>query len=429
MSNIDTAKLKSGVNLIDLASKYTTLNRESPREYSGPCPKCGGSDRFHCTETTWFCRNCNPLGNGKAHDVISLLQWAEGLTFVDACHALSSGYTPTVTHARPAAQAHPVNAWNEQYQIAEARKAHSTLIGQRTDEARAALVYLQGRTIDLTTINAFKIGVRQSSLPGTWDKAKNLLTYPKQASISLPWFDQSGALIAVKYRFLADHTYTNVGGKMVTNNKTSKGNFSGHVFGWQAIKGPDVVDTLIICEGEMNCLSIWQAGNGTIDTLSTGTESMIEHLPQPVIDLAQRYRNVIVWADRREVARAAAAALPGAASMRSHVTPSYPKGMDANDTLKAGLLSDLLVGMVAKIEAAQPAIEPSSEGYTVPETTICNQYAPDGVGDIFGYIGKDIDAGLATEIELAAANEGWAANIVRTGTDTWRVMQIVFSVN
>lgn len=356
---IDTKQIKQTINLIDLAGRYTELHRESPKEFSGVCPKkpeCPSTDdSFHVKSDMFFCRKCYPLGNNKPHDAIAFLQWVEGKTFVDACNALTGDYRPIVTQARPAVKDAQQREWNEANQRQQAMRAHNALIAQKADEARAALTYLYSRGVNLDTAKAFKIGVRMTSLPGAWDSKTNLFTYPRQIAISLPWFDQSGALVAVKYRFLADHTYTDIDGRQRTNNKTSKGNFTGHVFGWQAIAGPGKVDTLVICEGELNALSIWQAGSGHVDVLSTGTESMIAHLPQPVIDLAKQYKRVIVWADRGTLADSAALAID-AASMRSPMIDGYPKGADANDLLKMGKLGALLDAMLQRLAPSTHAV-------------------------------------------------------------------------
>lgn len=53
-------------------------------EYHGPCPVCGGTDRFHVWPEqdggTFWCRVC-----GKGGDLIEYYRWAEGLSYRDAC--------------------------------------------------------------------------------------------------------------------------------------------------------------------------------------------------------------------------------------------------------------------------------------------------------------------------------------------------------
>lgn len=69
-------------------------------EWHGPCPVCGGKDRFHfwperpstgnCTVPgVWGCRVCD-----KSGDAISFVMFAEGLSFKDACKRLDQKIEP-----------------------------------------------------------------------------------------------------------------------------------------------------------------------------------------------------------------------------------------------------------------------------------------------------------------------------------------------
>jgi phage/plasmid primase-like uncharacterized protein len=55
-------------------------------QLEGPCPVCGGTDRFFVTpkKNVWGCRHCE-----KGGDVISLVQHVEGINFIDAVEMLS----------------------------------------------------------------------------------------------------------------------------------------------------------------------------------------------------------------------------------------------------------------------------------------------------------------------------------------------------
>lgn len=85
MQKIDTDTLKNSVDLRHLASQYTALRgREGAREWYGPCPKCGGKDRFHVTQTGFFCSYCHGKRSLK-HDAIEFIEWVEGLDFRAVC--------------------------------------------------------------------------------------------------------------------------------------------------------------------------------------------------------------------------------------------------------------------------------------------------------------------------------------------------------
>jgi DNA primase len=78
------------MNLLDLLSSDTSLRKVAATyggEYVGPCPWCGGEDRFRVWPDTdpprYWCRVCERRG-----DAIQYLRDREGLTFRQACERL-----------------------------------------------------------------------------------------------------------------------------------------------------------------------------------------------------------------------------------------------------------------------------------------------------------------------------------------------------
>ena len=61
-----------------LAQDSHPLRRESADSWCGPCPKCGGVDRFVVKGERWWCRQCEPRGG----DAIDYLRRARGLTYL-----------------------------------------------------------------------------------------------------------------------------------------------------------------------------------------------------------------------------------------------------------------------------------------------------------------------------------------------------------
>jgi hypothetical protein len=86
---VDRAKQ---VDIRDVAGRYTTLKRATSIECVGPCPFCGGRDRFgvNTRKQVWNCRGCDQGG-----DVVALVQHVEGLSFREAVERLSG------EHAEP----------------------------------------------------------------------------------------------------------------------------------------------------------------------------------------------------------------------------------------------------------------------------------------------------------------------------------------
>jgi len=343
-TTIDTSSVKQSIDLRELAARFTELRSASgDNELCGPCPKCGGNDRFHCEADWFFCRQCHP----KRGDAIAFVMWIDGVDFKSAVALLTNAPMPTTSPTKRT-RAAKANEWNEPAQRAKVLSNHSALVDGKVSQAHACIAYLESRGINKTAINVFKLGVRSIHPPAAFDYGKNEESYPMQRALVLPWFNHDGALMCIKYRFLESHTYTDLHGKERTENKTGRGSPIGQAFGWQALQGPDACPVLIITEGEMNALSIWQASGGVADVLSTGSESTTAILPSSVIEIAKQYRHKIVWADKGSIADAAALSID-AASMRS------PNGQDANDLLQADKLEKMLKAMFRRLGVERPA--------------------------------------------------------------------------
>jgi DNA primase len=57
----------------------------------GPCPVCGGTDRFgvNIKKQMFYCRKCDVGG-----DVITFVRHVDGCTFKEAVNLLTGGHTP-----------------------------------------------------------------------------------------------------------------------------------------------------------------------------------------------------------------------------------------------------------------------------------------------------------------------------------------------
>ncbi len=76
--------VKASTDVYALASTRTKLRKIAAHEYAGPCPICGGRDRFHVDTKTqrWMCSHC--AGRETWQDVIALEQFLTGARFADA---------------------------------------------------------------------------------------------------------------------------------------------------------------------------------------------------------------------------------------------------------------------------------------------------------------------------------------------------------
>ena len=74
------------VNIGDIA-RERGLKLDRKGDYAGPCPRCGGTDRFSISarKGVFICRQCQPKGGGGA---IALAMFLDGIGFREAVEVL-----------------------------------------------------------------------------------------------------------------------------------------------------------------------------------------------------------------------------------------------------------------------------------------------------------------------------------------------------
>lgn len=146
---------------ISLAGLLKKASSTSSGEYAGPCPWCGGTDRFRCwpdhpsgaTGGRFLCRACGRQGDGLA-----FLMEHDGLSYPEACRHF--GTTPT---SRPA-KTRQVEPWTPKAVVLPGEKwiTRATAFVDRCAAALAAggpgLGYAMSRGLTLGTCAALKIG-------------------------------------------------------------------------------------------------------------------------------------------------------------------------------------------------------------------------------------------------------------------------------
>lgn len=315
------------VNLVELASRYTALRRETPTEFSGSCPKCGGADRFHCTATWFFCRQCH----SERADAIGFLRWlTPGLTFADAVLRLTGGASMPALPARPQARPQAPQAALQPAQDGVWKRKARELVDAAHDrlcwqpDGAPGREYLLRRGIKPVTWVAFGIGFRLDvPVPGTAGKRR-------APAIVLPWQTAQGNVYGIRYRFLEPQD-----GHKITSERLS--DFTGRFYGDVL---PPESRTLVLREGEINAMSIAQVFP-KLDVRSIGSESATLSAAQ--VDWVNRFQEVILWVDKPAKARSLLSALP-----RAHAIAT---AQDANDMLQAGTLGAFLAA--ARYEACK----------------------------------------------------------------------------
>jgi DNA primase len=342
LPRIDTAQIKSSVDMIDLASHYTPLRRESRREMSGPCPLCkDGKDCFHVhVDGWWFCRKCHP----KRGDVIEFVQMHEGLDFVAACESLANRTLREAPPVKPKPKPE-VQRWDtERWQLRAWNIMNSAAEALDAPEGEPGRQYLQRRGISEHTWRVFVLGYSRTSPP--WDKENKRWT--GGPSITIPYLrHDDDRIMAVRYRRIdpSEDRYINKAGS------------NGKLFGLHLVD-PNA-PTLVIVEGELNAISIWQESHDLgISVVSTGSQTPSEQTLKAVRWLSEKFQHCIVWCDTPD------SALKIRAAVKSHrVKPlQSPKvddqKVDANDMLQSGVLRAF---MERKLLGERPPLQQAKE--------------------------------------------------------------------
>ena len=142
-SDVERAKatpIESEINL-----RGYQLKRQGP-ELVGPCPICGGTDRFaiHTRKQCWHCRGCQ-----KGGDVVSLVQHLDGIEFPAAIEVLTG--TANVPIRKPAAV--PIDRGRDQaYEARQLRLAETIWRAAQAPLPIDALAYFAWRKINIKDV-------------------------------------------------------------------------------------------------------------------------------------------------------------------------------------------------------------------------------------------------------------------------------------
>lgn len=125
-------------DLLATAVTYGAVLKRTGREHVGPCPACGGVDRFSVnpSKNAWNCR-----GHSGGHGAIGMVMHIAGLSFSETCEALTGEPNPTTNRPARPLSAEEQAARNRQRidaeRASEARRAQE--VAYQEDTTRAAL--------------------------------------------------------------------------------------------------------------------------------------------------------------------------------------------------------------------------------------------------------------------------------------------------
>ena len=318
---MDAQTIRQTYDLLTLASQHTQL-KKAGRYHVGACPFCGGTDRFTLKPTNdgwrWHCRHC---GDDKYRDAIDFVMRLDGSDFKTALRKLGGDVQINATRQQQPARK-KIELPTEEWQAAGLRLITEYAHRLTADEdAQLAREYLMMRGLHYGTWDAWLLGYTVAN---------------GRPAITIPWMDTNGvdeALYAVKYRYV-DEPAKNDKGQRYSMLKGSK----QFLFGLQHIL--DIDDTLVLVEGEINAMSIWQCLPSRVSVVSMGSQSYSE--PKVLQILARKYKRVVVWMDDGDEAAKTAKLLQHANARVFRSPMEQGVKYDANQCLQAGILEELL---------------------------------------------------------------------------------------
>jgi len=261
---VDKNAVRGAIDLLALAERDTTLKKGASTkggEYVGPCPFCGGLDRFHVWPdhpsgwSQFWCRACQRGG-----DAIAYVMERDGLTFLQVCREYDGGdgnghKGGHVAHTRPtpkpAAIIKPPSAdWQN---VALLLVADFEMV-LWSDVGKRALDWLRSeRGLSDDTIRAWRLGYCPAD--------GNLGELYCDCGVTIPWADATGRLWKVNVRRPTGEP----------KYRALKGSVSnGALFGADRLTGkPD----LFVTEGEFDAMLLHQAIGDVADVVTLGSES------------------------------------------------------------------------------------------------------------------------------------------------------------
>lgn len=246
MTGIDLTRY--GIKMLDLVPGMRRVASTNGGEYAGPCPFCGGKDRFRVQpiDNRWFCRQC---GDGKWHDAIDFIMRRDGCTFSEATKKLNIPMqVKFVAEAKKTdkQQKPPDQEWQAMaYEVIERCK---TLLFTKAGDP--GLDYLLSRGISSPTMERYHLGYS----PCMW-----------VGKVKIPQGIIIPAIVGGMCWYIKIRSLPNSEGPRYLCVPGSKTNA---VFGAEEINGKPYA---LISEGEFNAMTLNQEIGQLISTCSLGS--------------------------------------------------------------------------------------------------------------------------------------------------------------
>ncbi len=197
------------------------------------------------------------------------------------------------------------------FDLASATTACERLFVEGDEPGAKVLAYLRGRGFADDTIRRFKLGV-------TWIREGG----SKELAVGIPYVEQNRVPLVKMRNLEAD--------KNKRKFRRTAGGHSG-LFNAEGIKGCRQV---VLVEGELDAVSLWQLGIHNVASTSLGAKKTI---PEEWIDTLASAEDIVLWYDDDDAGQDAAGALVDQLGSYRCRVAAIPRGVgakDANDLLR-----------------------------------------------------------------------------------------------
>jgi len=257
MAMIDVQAVKAKTDLLALAQRDTALRRMASTcggEWAGPCPFCGGRDRFRVQPRAdggarWLCRNCT---SGEWQDAIAYVMRRGGCDFLKACELLEAGGNVSESFRPASVSFKRAEPTSKKWQ-AQARQAMENCERNLwADAGHRAREWLHRRGLGDSTLRRWRLGYLPGK-PNEWRKVAGLSV---PCGIVIPGLVEN-TLWYLKVRRVAGHPkYAQVRGSAPA------------LFGAETLRGQSVA---LLCEGEFDAMLLAQEAGDLVGVATLGS--------------------------------------------------------------------------------------------------------------------------------------------------------------
>ena len=307
----DTEGIKRNTDLLALIGRDTQLKKVASTkggEWAGPCPFCGGQDRFRVWPSAdrpgWWCRQCEKHG-----DAIAYIMQRDSADFRTACQHLGGERPKPTPAARPG-----LEPLNEDWQNAAVQIMVDCASALWEPEGERARRWLKARGLADETLKGHYIGFNHASrtLHGLW--------VPR--GITIPhWQESLNRLWGIKIRLSTNRSDKYRAIKRSSPSLYLADNLVGR-------------DMAVICEGEFDALLLAQEASDLVGVAALGSAGNKVRAIDAGLPFLLNVKRLLVATDNDEEGERAAAYLLERTERARRLRPL--QGNDVTDFWKGG---------------------------------------------------------------------------------------------